>query len=306
MKSPHSSHCFDRLVEPYHQHLIHAAGLAPQTCQQRLRYVRRFLATGLRDIRSRRAFHRLDAPRLLRYIKDLRVQNSLHTLQAHAGSLRSFFRFLTLIGRAPAGLEQALPAVRAPFVPLTAYLSPTQLRVLLRAFDGRRPAGRRDRAMVLLAATLGLRAREIAQLSLEDVDWQAGTLCLRQTKARRCRLLPLPPQVARALVDYLRTVRPRTSSRQLFLCLHRPRALTSGAVSDATVAAFHRAGLKVPRPGPHLLRHTLATHLVQKKTDLKSIADLLGHRSLNTTTRYAKVNIPMLAQVAQGWPEEAP
>ncbi len=157
--------------------------------------------------------------------------------------------------------------------------------------------------MVLLAAKLGLRAKEIAQLSLEDVDWQAGTVCLRQTKGRRCRLLPLPSDVAQALAGYLRTVRAKTSSRQVFLCLHRPTPLTSGAVSAAAIAAFGRAGLEVSRPGPHLLRHTLATHLIQRGTDLKAIADVLGHRSLNTTARYAKVNVPMLAQIAQPWPE---
>jgi site-specific recombinase XerD len=150
---------------------------------------------------------------------------------------------------------------------------------------------------------LGLRAKEIAQLSLEDVDWAAGTLSLRQTKGRRCRLLPLPSATAQALVRYLRTVRPPTSSRRIFLCLHRPAPLTSGAVAAATIAAFRRAGLAVARPGPHLLRHTLATHLIQKGVELKAIADVLGHRSLNTTARYAKVNLPMLAQIAQPWPE---
>jgi site-specific recombinase XerD len=100
------------------------------------------------------------------------------------------------------------------------------------------------------------------------------------------------------MAKYLRTLRVHPPIRQVFLCLFRPRPLTAGAVSDAVAAAFRRAGLKVSRPGTHLLRHTLATHLVQQGASLKAIADVLGHRSINTTTVYAKVNRIMLAQIA--------
>jgi site-specific recombinase XerD len=158
--------------------------------------------------------------------------------------------------------------------------------------------------MAVLAAKLGLRAKEIAQLSLDDLDWKGGALCLQQTKGRRARLLPLPAPVGQAIAQYLRTVRTDTPARQLFLCLSQPRPLTAGAVSAAVAAAMRRAGLKVSRPGTHLLRHTLATHLVQRGASLKAIADVLGHRSINTTTVYAKVDLPRLARIAQPWPEE--
>jgi site-specific recombinase XerD len=219
-------------------------------------------------------------------------------------ALRSFLRFLTLTGRVPAGLDQALAPVRAPDHALGHSLSAAQLRAFLRAFDGQQPVGMRDYAMALLAAKLGLRAKEIAQLSLDDLDWEAGTLCLQHTKGRRSRLLPLPTTAGVAIAKYLRVVRAPTSARQVFLCWHRPRPLSAGAVSAAMAAALRRAGLKVARPGTHLLRHTLATHLVQRGVSLKAIADLLGHRSLNTTTIYAKVNLPLLARIAQPWPKE--
>jgi len=213
-------------------------------------------------------------------------------------------RFLTLTGRARAGLDQAFAPIRAPRTAMGHYLSRSQLRDFLGVFDEHQPAGLRDYAMAVLAAKLGLRAKEIAQLSLEDLDWKAGTLCLHQTKGRRSRLLPLAAAVGQAIAKYLRTVRAPTPARQVFLCLYRPRPLTAGAVSAAMAAALRRAGLTVPRPGTHLLRHTLATHLVQQGASLKAIADVLGHRSINTTTVYAKANLPMLAKVAQPWPEE--
>jgi integrase len=217
--------------------------------------------------------------------------------------VRSFLRFMRLMGRAPVGLEHALPSIRQrpadPVAPLTA----PQLRRLLRAFDADTAAGVRDYAMVLLAARLGLRAQEIAQLRLDDVDWRGRTLCLRRTKGRRSRLLPLPSEVARALRRYVRAVRPRPAVPELFLCLHRVRPLTPGAVSGAAAAAFERAGLAVRRPGTHVLRHTLATHLLRRGVSLKAIADVLGHQCLNTATIYAKVDVPTLAGVAQPWPE---
>jgi len=293
----------DRLVEGYHHHLSHAAGLAPQTCAQQVRYVRRYLRAWQRGRRFKPRWSIQDAPRLLRYVLQLSRGCHPHTLACQVCAVRSFLRFLRLRGLAPVGLEQVLPPIRQrrpdPVTPLTAR----QVQRLLRAFDLGTPAGVRDYALVLLAARLGLRAQEITQLRLQEVDWQAGTLCLQRTKGRRARLLPLLPEVARALRRYLRTVRPNSSLPEFFLGLHAPRALGRDTVSTAVVAAFGRAGLAVRRPGPHLLRHTLATRLLARGVSLKAIADLLGHRALHTTMIYAKVNGPALAGVAQPWPE---
>lgn len=293
----------DRLVEEYRHHLSHAAGLAPQTCAQRVRYVRRYLRAWCRGRRFKPRWSLGDAPGLLGYV--LKLSRGCHprTLCCQAGAVRSFLRFLRLTGRAPVGLEHVLPPIRKcppdPVAPLTGR----QVGRLLHAFDLGKAAGVRDYALVLLAARLGLRAREIAQLRLEDVDWQARTLCLQRTKGRRSRLLPLPQEVARALERYVRTVRPPQGLPEVFLCLYPARPLTPGAVSCAAAAAFERAGLAVRRPGTHLLRHTLATHLLQRGVSLKAIADVLGHQCLNTTTIYAKVDLSMLAGVAQPWPE---
>jgi integrase/recombinase XerD len=265
--------------------------------------VRRYVRAWCKGGRFKPRWSNSDAPGLLRYVLGLSRRCHPHTLSCQAGAVRSFLRFLRLTGRAPVGLEHVLPPIRQcpadPVAPLTAR----QVHRLLRAFDWGTAAGVRDYALVLLAVRLGLRAQEIARLRLQDVDWHRRTLCLQRTKGRRSRLLPLPPEVARALSRYVRTVRPRQALAELFLCLYPARPLTPGAVSCAAAAAFERAGLAVRRPGTHLLRHTLATQLLQRGVSLKAIADVLGHQCLNTTTIYAKVDLPRLAGIAQPWPE---
>jgi integrase/recombinase XerD len=303
MKCIRLSPGLDRLVEEYDHHLSDAAGLAPQTCAQRVRYVRRYVRAWCKGRRFKPRWSIADAPGLLRYVLQLSRGCHPRTLSCQAGAVRSFLRFLRLTGRAPVGLEHVLPPIRKCLPEPATPLKARQVHRLLRAFDSGTAAGVRDYALVLLAARLGLRAQEIARLRLQDVNWQARTLCLQRTKGRRSRLLPLPPEVARALGRYVRTVRPKHALPELFLCLHPARPLTPGAVSDAAAAAFARAGLAVRRPGTHLLRHTLATQLLQRGVSLKAIADLLGHQCLNTTTIYAKVDVPMLAGVAQPWPE---
>ena len=152
-------------------------------------------------------------------------------------------------------------------------------------------------------AKLGLRAGEVAHLSLEDFDWRQGTLRLTQTKGRHERLLPLLPTVGKAVAHYLRFARPTVTHRGVFVSLPGGAALSSTQVSCLTAAALRRADLIFPRLGAQLLRRTFATHLTQRGTSVKAVADLLGHRYLNCTQLYAHVNLPMLQGVAQPWPE---
>ena len=162
--------------------------------------------------------------------------------------------------------------------------------------------GRRDFTMALCLCRLGLRAYEVASLRLEDVDAKAQTLHLRETKSRRGRLLPLPPDVAQAIESYLQAGRPPTDSRTLFV-RHRPpwcEGQGSELVRSAMRSAFDRCGLG--HKGVHILRHTLATRLHRRGVSLKIIADLLGHLSLDTTAGYARVNLDELRQAALPWP----
>jgi len=175
---------------------------------------------------------------------------------------------------------------------------------LLDSLNGHTPSDLRNYAAVLCLATLGLRIGELARLALDDIDWRTGTVRLAQTKSRRDRQLPLPAEVGRALVRYLRQARPDTESRQVFACLQDGKPLNPESLSSMTTRAMERAGITAARKGPHLLRKTLASHLVQRGITLKAVADLLGHTNLNTTQIYAKVDLPLLRQIAMPWPRE--
>jgi integrase/recombinase XerD len=184
-------------------------------------------------------------------------------------------------------------------------LSEPQLAALLASWDRRTAQGRRDRAMGLCLARLGLRAGELAALVLEDLHWRQGTLRLRQSKNGSRVQLPLVPEVGRAIADYLRQGRPAGADRHVFLCQQTARPLTASAVSQVIQRALRRRGIVVPHPGAHVLRHTLASHLVQQGASLKEVADLLRHHSLDSTALYAHVDLPHLRSLAQPWPQKA-
>jgi site-specific recombinase XerD len=166
------------------------------------------------------------------------------------------------------------------------------------------PIGVRDRALLLLLATTGARNQELRLLELQDVRWRAGEVLLRRTKTRRERVVPLLEEAGSALAEYVLHARPRVQAPQVFLC-HGPPARPLGYSS--TVAAIvrrrmARCGLQPPRAGAHLLRHSLATRLVRQERPIKEIADLLGHRSIDTTAIYVKVGLPQLASIALPFP----
>ena len=150
---------------------------------------------------------------------------------------------------------------------------------------------------------------EVADLRLDDIDWRAGTIHIRAHKTRRAGVLPLPRDVGRAIVAYLRVERPKTTERCVFL-LHgsdgRSSPFGRGRVSGIVARALRRAGIRAPIFGAHVLRHTLASRMVRRGTSLKEVADFLGHRSLDTTAIYAKLDLPALRDVALPWPEVTP
>jgi integrase len=157
-------------------------------------------------------------------------------------------------------------------------------------------------------AQLGLRASDVAGLTLDDIDWRAGTLRLLVAKERRASVLPLPRSVGRAIVVYLRRGRPRTQDRHVFVRHALPLGQPIGAdvVRTAIRRAFGRAQVSAPSQGTHTLRHTAATRMVRAGASLKQVADVLRHRSLNTVMIYTKVDLPRLAEVALPWPEVKP
>jgi integrase len=162
--------------------------------------------------------------------------------------------------------------------------------------------GKRDYAIALCLAKLAMRSHEVTALTLDDINWRARTLRLSRTKQRRERLLSMPDQVAKALATYLKQARPRTESRVLFVH-HGPwvgRRLSTRCVRDVIRRAFERCGIAAH--GTHILRHTWAAYAHRRGASLKLIADILGHTSLQTTLRYAHVNLEELRQAALPWP----
>jgi site-specific recombinase XerD len=293
----------DSLIEDYRVHLLNAAGLTPATCKCWTFYARQFLRAQFKPRGAGVDCSALNAQSLLDYFRKQSQSYGPPRLQAMGCVLRSLWRFLCLSGRHPEDLSAAIPRIAdRGREDLPTYLSVEELERLLREVDPSTPAGKREGAVLLSLARLGLRAGEVAHLTLEDLHWETGTLRLARTKGRRERCLPLPQDVGQAIARYLRQRPHGTTSRRVFLTLYGGRPLSASAVSALSVAALKRAGLTRVRPGAHLLRRTVASHLVQRGASLKAVADWLGHRSLNTTQIYAKVNLPMLQSVASPWP----
>jgi site-specific recombinase XerD len=215
--------------------------------------------------------------------------------------LRSLLRYLYVAGLIGAPLRWAVPGVadlRDRSLPRG--LEPAALAKLLAGCDRRRTVGRRDYAILLLLARLGLRAGEVAALGLDDLDWRRGELLVRG-KGDRHERLPLSADVGEALVSYLRR-RPRSECRIVFLKVLAPSGPLSGkAIWGVVHDACVRAGL--PSVGPHRLRHTAATGMLREGASLEEIAEVLRHQQLKTTAVYAKVDRKALRALAQPWPE---
>lgn len=302
----HTSWALDALIAEYGQYVRRTRGLRQRTFDLQVVYLRRFLCGALGsdpiDVR------RLDPADVLGFM--LRCTEGLRprTIGSAAAALRSFFRFLRAQGLCDARLEAAVPSVaqrRLESLPLG--LSDEDLARLLRtAASGSGPCALRDRAVVVTLAGLGLRPCELADLRLDEIDWRAGVVQVGAHKTRRDGVLPLPRDVGAAIVAYLRTERPQTDQRRVFVhhgARRRGAPLRSADVSGIVAEALERAGIVAPIRGAYLLRHTLASRMVRHGTSLKEVADFMGHRSLDTTTIYAKLDLPALREVALPWPE---
>jgi site-specific recombinase XerD len=227
------------------------------------------------------------------------------TTQKRITSLRSFLRFLNASGQSRTELADAVPAVASwRLARLPRYLSEDEVTRLIATCDGTAPGRVRDRAILLLLAQMGLRAGDVAQLRLGDIDWRGGTL-LVAGKGRYQVRLPLPQDVGDALLAYL-DHRPKTeSSERVFLRSNAPAGpFKSGdGVSSVVKHALQRAGIESPAKGAHLLRHTAATQMLRHGVPLDQIGLVLRHRSLDMTAYYAKVDTSLLGGIAQPWPE---
>jgi len=305
--SPPQLKPIDREVDQFEAHLRTTCALAEDTIVYRVRYARDFLA----------ATYGCQPPKLSdltpEAVSDFVFAQARHlkpaSVKVLATSLRSYLRFVSLRGRCRRDFSCAVPTVAAwkkAHIPRT--LSPEQIERLLASFDRSTATGRRDYALCLCLADLGLRSSEVAHLCLEHLDWRAGTICIASGKTPRPRLLPLPKRVGRAISDYLRQGRPRSQARQVFLrhALPHGQPITRAMVAKAVARGWAHSAPGQPAIGPHVLRHSAASHMHERGATFKEIADVLGHQQLDTVSIYAKVNLVQLVRVAMPWLDPSP
>lgn len=221
--------------------------------------------------------------------------------------MRSYLHFRAFEGD---HVEHLMPVVAAPahwrLAPLPQTLTPDEVSRLLVAFPVDLPSRLRCYALVRCVVDLGLRSSEAIALELDDIDWEAGTVRLGTSKSRRADVLPLPQLTGEAIAGYLRSERPQTTSRRVFVRHVAPadEPVAADVVRRAVRQAYRRAGLQYTRV--HILRHTLAARLLNTGGTLKEVADVLRHRELDTSLIYAKVDFTRLSAVAMPWPGSRP
>ena len=238
------------------------------------------------------------------------VRNRLETasrqlVRREMSALRLYLRFLVLEGLCRPGLVGAVPTIPRPrFSTLPRHLPPQDIEQILASCDRATPRGLRDRAILLLLARLALRAGDVANLRLNDIDWNNAVVRI-SGKSHRVAVLPLPQDVGDAVKDYILHARPVVDTERVFLRMMPPlrQPLASGGVSAVAQAAIKRSGVQAEGlPAAHLFRHSAATNLLRDRTPLEVISTLLRHQSMQTTEIYARVDVRMLREVAQPWP----
>jgi site-specific recombinase XerD len=295
---------FQDAAPSFFDHLAQERGLRPASIKHYLNYLRRFAVylkrIGLHDISS------LTPAVLSGFVADYGRRVSLPGLRNCCGVLRVFLRYLYVQGILRSDLSGAVEypqTFRLSGIPRS--ITWDEVTRVLVGVDRRTPTGKRDYAMLLILITYGLRAREVAAMTLDDLDWRGNRLKVPERKAGHSTAYPLSSVVGEAIVAYLKNGRPQSQDRHLFFRSQAPLApIGHAAVSTRAGHHLRRAGVQVPRPGSHTFRHTCVQRLVDADFDLKSIGDYVGHRTPAATRIYGKVAVEALRQVALGDGEE--
>jgi integrase/recombinase XerD len=272
-------------------------GLSPVTVRCYSKQSKAFLA----GIGGAAAVGELDAGKVTAFMVDWTPGRNTWTAKAMVTSLRAFLRFTHATGRISVALAGAVPAVASwQMASLPRGLKAVEIERLLAGCDRDTPVGSRDYAVLSLLAGLGLRGAEAAGLQVGDIDWRAGEIAVTG-KGSRTERLPLPVPAGEALVAWLEHGRPTCESRSVFVTVRRPyRPLTAEAVRAVMGRACGRAGLQ--RRGTHRFRHALATEMLRAGASLPEVGQVLRHRSMLSTSIYAKVDQNALRPLARQWP----
>lgn len=281
----------ERLADAYREHLGQVRGLATST-QTEYRRVALKLLDFLGFDHDPAVLTTLDGPQLDKFVRSLAKGCGLSKLQNRASFLRSFLRFLAGRGEIVAGLDQSFDSPRVPRRACLPRALPWEsVLAFLTGIKRDAARGRRDYAMFLLIATYGLRSSEIAALLLDDISWRSAQFRVQRPKVLAPITLPLTDEAGAALADYLRHARPQSTHRAVFLTLRQPtRPLSTRGIQSVFSRRIAAGDLSIEgKVGPHILRHSLALHLLRQHTSVKVIGDLLGHRSVASTGGYLRV-----------------
>lgn len=288
---------FDRKkwLSQYKNYLNNVRGLSPNTQRVYLLIATRFLES-LEGKGRWVNWSKLTAAAIIEFVQSDSAPRTGSGPNTTVSSTRSFLRFLISQGLVEAGIEAVVPTIRAyKHSTLPSFFSEADIMRLLEATKG----DIKKYMPLLLVSRLGLRIEEVANLTLDDIDWRTGFIVIRAGKNRCERKLPLARDLAESLLNYLRQ-RPKVDDRHIFLQVKPPHKAydgpTLGRVINRFLVRFGMSG------GSHRFRHAAATQMVNRGASFKTVADLLGHQSLSSTAIYAKLDLESLAKIALPWP----
>jgi len=286
----------------FSRHLEQERGLSQATLHNYLPVIRCFLTERFGS--DGVVLNEIDASDVTQFVLRHARTMGCRRAQLMTSALRGFFRFLYFRGDIAFDLTSSVPTVANwKMSELPKSLKPEEVECLLQNCDRCTAIGQRDYAVLILLARLGLRAGEVVTMKLDDINWEAGLITIRGKGARHDQL-PIPQDVGEALATYLLHGRPPCDTRRVFIRARAPRRgfSSSVAIADIVRRALTRAGLDPMRKGAHLLRHSLATKMLQRGACLSEIGEILRHSTQNTTEIYTKVDLVALSALAQPWP----
>ena len=301
-KSARQSTPAEHCAQAFGQYLLEVRALAHTTIINYVPFIRCFLEG--RFGRGRVTLSCLRASDVVRFVKRQAPRLHMKRAKLMTTALRSFLNYGRYLGEVSLDLAATVPIVANwSMTSIPRAISAEHVRQLLASIDRRTAVGRRDYAILLLLARLGLRSGEVAFLELDDIDWNAGQVTVRSKGGQR-NTMPLPVEVGRAIAAYLRRGRPASSSRRIFLRAKAPICAFRGASGVGSIVrhSLERAGIHSTTKGTHQFRHGLATEMLRQGASLNEIGELLGHRHPQTTKIYTKVDIKALRTLALPWP----
>jgi integrase/recombinase XerD len=294
---------YEPLRAEYEEYLRNQRGLTENSIYHYWRLTDRFLRFQFNSKKCR--FNQITLEGAVKFMQHITSLKSPYRNKTISSTLRVFLQFLFKSGKINVNLALSIPSIAQNYASrLPRYLMPEQVEKLIAAVKTDTPIGRRNYAMILLLARLGLRAMEVIAIQIDDIDWRAGEIIIRG-KGQLHDRLPIPKDVGESLANYIQKDRV-TTSRALFVAQRAPGypLVDSQVLNMILKNAFEKTNLKPPTQyvGSHILRHSIAVNMVRKGASLEEIGSVLRHRSRSSTMIYAKVDVEGLRSIAPSWP----